>query len=264
MAMNLMNLLMSLFAMLAPPAHAATALTATQVSIVYGSDNCYSTSDPNTNFVVNWQMPGSDVTLYDETFFTFQVSGTGAGSTGTFNNGDIDKEVHTGNTSGGYGTIYSSDNNTLLNGTAIDTSRQCLKWRSAPIDTDLLQRMEIIGFGSTATNSTAYATGGAASCVCFRVDVTTTNAAVSAVTKNGASETVTSTGYTEVLDTKATYEIVATSTSVTFFVNGAAIGTHTTNIPAGAMTPLWSIRNKTNAGRGVQLDWVQYSRPRIP
>jgi len=263
MPMELTNFLLSLWMFLLPvPANAATALTATQTSIVYGSDDCYA-FNPTTRYVVNSeiQLNATVESAVDEGLY-FSLIGTGAVSTGGFGNNNVTWDVRSGATSGGYATVFGSSNDTASNGLALSATRQCIKWRSAAIDTDLLQRMEIIGFGSTATNGTGYASGGASSCVCFRIDVTVANTNLIAVTKLGATETTTDTGVIEVLDTMNSFEIVATSTSVTFFINGAAVATHTTNIPTAIVFPVFSTRSKAAGSRGTQLDWVQYARPR--
>ncbi len=259
---ELLATFLSLWSILVPPANAATALTSTQTSIVYGSDDCYA-FDPDNRYVLT-----SDITFpvsaANDQLFGLQAatSGTGTVITGAFNNSNSTIQADSGATSGGYATILSQTNGTTLNGLAFGASRQCLKWQSTPTNASLVQRMEIIGFGSTAVNGTGYATGGASSCICFRIDVTTTNTNLIAVTKNGASETVTDTGVIQVLDTMQTFEIIGTSTSVSFFINGAAVATHVANIPTAVVTPIWSNRTKENVSKGTQVDWMKYSRPR--
>ncbi len=261
--MDIATFFLSLWLALVPSAQAATALTATQTSIVYGSDDCYA-FDPDSRYVITSDLPHTTGYIGTTPINSFQsgVSGSGSVVIGTSNNNNSTITAGTGATSGGYAVIFSGSNDTALDGLAFGTSRQCLKWRSAPTNTSLVQRMEIIGFGSSGVNGTGYATGGASSCVCFRIDVTTTNTNIFAVTKNAAVETATDTGILQTLDGMNVFEIIGTSTSVTFFIDGAAVATHATNIPTAVVSPLWTSRTKENVAKGTQLDWVKYSRPR--
>jgi len=264
--MDLSSLILGLwFALVPTQAQAATALTATQLSIVYGSDDCYRT-DPDNRYVLGGATGTTEMTYLTTTEDSFgllaTVSGSGGFTVGAFSNNNSTFDIGTGATSGGYASLVATANNTASSTLAFGTSRQCLKWRSAPINASLVQRMEIIGFGSSVVNGTGYATGGASSCICFRIDVTVANSNLFAVTKNGASETATDTGVIQVLDTMQTFEIIGTSTSVSFYINGAPVATNTANITATALAPIFSSRTKENASKGTQIDWMQFSRPR--
>ncbi len=259
---GLLTTLLSLWSLLVPPANAATALTSTQTSIVYGSDDCYA-FDPDNRYVLT-----SDITFpvsaANDQLFGLQAatSGTGTVINGPFNNNNSTIQADSGATSGGYATITAQNNSTGIDGLAFGTARHCLKWRSSATSGSLVQRMEILGFGNSIINGTNYAAAGTSACVCFRIDVTTTNETLKAVAKNGASETVIDTGITQVLDTPITFEIVGTSTSATFFINGAAVATIGTNIPTAVLTPIFSSRTKENVAKATQVDWWKYSRPR--
>jgi hypothetical protein len=191
------------------------------------------------------------------------TSGTGTITYASFVNTNSGFDLHTGTTSGGYTTLYAQSNDTAQRTLALSTVPTKLKWRSAPVDTNLVQRMELLGLGSSVVNGTGYATGGGSSFVGFRIDVTAANTNLFAVTKNAAvGETATDTGILQVLDAMNTFEIIATSTSVQFWIDGVLKATHTTNIPTAAIGPIWSSRNKENVAKGTQVEWVKYSGPR--
>lgn len=191
------------------------------------------------------------------------VSGTGNITEGIFSNKNSGFDIHTGTTSGGYAVLFGQSNDTAFRVLSLSTVQTKLKWSSAPINVNLVQRMELLGLGSSIVNGTGYATGGASSFVGFRIDVTAANTNLFAVTKNAAvGETATDTGVLQVLDVMNTFEIIATATSVQFWIDGVLKATHATNIPTAAIGPLWSSRNKENVAKGTQLEWVKYSGPR--
>jgi len=191
------------------------------------------------------------------------ISGSGALNTASFVNTNSGIDIHSGATSGGYAGLYGARNDTAHRTTALSTVPTKVKWQSAPIDTNLVQRMELLGLGNSLVNGTNYAAAGASLFVGFRIDVAGSNETLKAVTKNGASETVTDTGVTQVLDVMNLFEIIASSSQVKFYIDGNLVATHTTNIPTGALGPLWSSRTKENAAKGTQLEWVKFSGPRI-
>jgi len=197
--------------------------------------------------------------------FGLASGGTGAISNRIYQNDNSGIDLHTTANSGRYQTLYFQKNDTAVRTKALSATVMKLKWRSAPINSDLLHRVEVIGFGSSIITGLGYGTAGSFSCVCFRMDVTTTNVALSAVTKRGTgagNETVTTTSFTETLDQDNTFEIIATASSIEFYINGSLEATHTTTIPTAALVPIWGTYNKEAKAKGVSVDWVKFEGPR--
>lgn len=192
------------------------------------------------------------------------LSGTGALTVASFSNTESVFDLSSGGTSGGYATLWLSTNAAANRIVALSAIPTRMKWRASTGfgASTLVQRMELMGLGSSVVNGTAYAAAGANSFVGFRIDVTSANTALIAVTKTGASETTTTTSVTEVINTRHTFEIIATSTQILYYIDGVLEATHTTNIPTAAIGPIISIRNKENAVKAVSVDWMKFSGPR--
>jgi hypothetical protein len=240
-------------------------------------DQVHGASDHDTTVLNPYLIPFEDVYAW-ATDFNFPIasladfglssvlSGTGNISTPFANLGDSSMVVSSGATSGGYATLSCIRNDTTLRLKALSSDATYFKWQSSPTSGTLLQRMMLMGFGSTAINSTNYATAGANSFVGFRVDVTTTNTALIALTKDGAgasNETTTTCSVTEVLNTRHIFEIIATDTQVLFYIDGVLEATHTTNIPTATLVPFWSSRTKENVAKAIDVNWAKFSGPRF-
>lgn len=97
----------------------------------------------------------------------------------------------------------------------------------------------------------------------IRSDATGTN--IIAVTKDGANSLETSTD-TGIPDSAAyhEFEIRATSTVVQFFIDGALVATHTTNIPSVGLLARISFRARENATKKIRIDWIAEEIPSRP
>jgi hypothetical protein len=195
--------------------------------------------------------------------FGFISLGTGATSNRIYQNDNSGIDIHTTAAFPRYQTLAIQRNDGALRTKALSATPMKLKWRSAPINSSVVQRMEVIGFGSSAVMGPGYATTGSHACVCFRVDVTTTNVPLSAVTKDGASsETVTKTDLLEVLDQDEIFEIIATNSRVEFYINGSLVATHTTKLPTAGLVPIWGVYNREAKSKGVSVEWVRFQSAR--
>lgn len=194
--------------------------------------------------------------------FGFISLGTGSTSNRIYQNDNSGIDIHTTAAFPRYQTLAIQRNDGALRAKALSATPMKMKWRSAPINTSLIQRMEVIGFGTSPVIGSGYTATGAFSCVCFRVDVTTTNVPISAVTKHGPSETVTVTGVTEILDQDESFEIIATNSRVEFYINGSLVATHTTKIPTAALVPIWGVVNREAASKGISVERVQFQSAR--
>lgn len=194
--------------------------------------------------------------------FGFISLGTGSTSNRVYQNDNSGIDIHTTAAVPRYQTLAIQRNDGALRTKALSATPMKMKWRSAPINSSLIQRMEVIGFGTSAVIGSGYAPAGAFSCVCFRVDVTTKNVPISAVTKNGSSETVTVTDVTEILDQDESFEIIATHSRVEFYINGRLVATHTTQIPTAALAPIWGVLNREAASKGISVERVQFQSAR--
>ncbi len=235
----------------------ATAFLASAASVAFADD--YTTDYENVySIATDFTFPYTS--LAD---FGFISLGTGATSNRIYQNENSGIDLHTTVAFPRYQTLAIQRNDGALRTKALSATPMKLKWRSAPINSSLVQRMEVLGFGSSVVIGPGYATTGAFSCVCFRVDVTTTNVSISAVTKNGvSSETVTNTGTTEVLDQDESFEIIATNSRVEFYINGSLVATHTTKIPTAVVAPIWGVSNREPANKGVSVERVQFQSAR--
>lgn len=197
--------------------------------------------------------------------FASGLSGTGAMTIPSFNNTNSGMNPLSGVTNGGYATLYRINNGTAARAVALGGVTQLLKWRAAPTGATSVQRMELMGYGSSVINGTNYAQAGGNSFIGFRIDVTVANTALICVTKDGAgsgNETTTTTSVTEVTDTFHTFEIIANTTTILYYIDGALVATHTTNIPTTLLIPIFSIRTKENVNKGLHVDWAKFMGPR--
>lgn len=194
--------------------------------------------------------------------FGFVSLGTGTTSNRIYQNDNSGIDIHTTAAFPRYQTLAIQRNDGALRTKALSPTPMKMKWRSAPINSSLLHRMEVIGFGSSVVIGSGYAPSGTFSCVCFRVDATTKNVPISAVTKDGAAETVTVTAVTEILDQDESFEIIATNSRVEFYINGALVATHTTNIPAAGLAPIWGVVNREPFSKGISVERVQFQSAR--
>lgn len=137
---------------------------------------------------------------------------------------------------------------------ALTSSIRIFNARVATATTGTTNKLVIIGLANDVGNIMNAA--GAGRGVFFRVDAGGSGVNIFAVTKNGAAtETTTDTGIADSA-TFREFEIRATSSSIEYYIDGALVATHTTNIPTVAIGSRMEIFDVVGSPIGFSVDDV--------
>lgn len=165
--------------------------------------------------------------------------------------------ISTGTTSGGASRIESSTFD-AGHGVALSASERVFRCRAKTAANGVLTQKDVVIGLSNGNSFSSLIAGSTGQGAFFRVSASGSGVNIFCVTKvgSGANETAVDSGISDG-STMRTFEIRAKSTEVKFYIDGVLVSTHTTNIPAVALSGIAGLRTTDTNDKTIEVDWVR-------